>query len=232
MACGHCCYSCAFEGIDMPWEIFKLAMDKWGHLVYKIKNNISIGGGEPTLHPDFWKMLNYTMLYGRPWLATNGSLTEDVLRLVKMAKSGFVKVSLSMDKYHEHIDPKVVQVFKDGLYRHPYPGSNKKSIEDKTCSFEWYPGQDNYIDGRTIRISRNPKKAGRSKEGVIACCCPVLQVKPTGDITGCGCPDAKLVGTVQDGFFKEYEDRIPILKEGATCMDIYRCSKTWVKEQK
>ena len=228
MSCAHCCYSCTFEGEDMPWETFKLAMDRYGKMSSSFKRSISIGGGEPTLHPDFWKIINYAMLYGKPWFATNGSNTEDVLRASDMAKKGLIRSCLSIDKYHSKIDKKVINSFKDGLTRYPMSRSPKKSIRNKTCSWEWHSSKGINVDGRSIRVSRNVKKIGRSKEGVVSCCCPTIQVKPNGTMTGCGCPDAPVVGTVKDGFFKEFEDKLPILRKKnnkrKTGRDIFWCS--------
>jgi hypothetical protein len=68
---------------------------------------ISIGGGEPTI-----AVVNTTQ---PPWLITNGKLTKDDLKLADLTKRGIVYCELSKDKYHDPIDPKVINAFKDHI---------------------------------------------------------------------------------------------------------------------
>ena len=227
MSCSHCCYACTFEGEDMSWETFKLAMDKFGRKSSCFRGTISIGGGEPTLHPDFWKIVSYSMLYGKPWFATNGSTTEYAFKAVDLAKNGLIRACLSIDRYHNKIDKEVVRRFREGLTRYPMEGSPKSFIKDKICSWEWYSEKGVDVDGRSMRVTRNTIQMGRSKSGVISCCCPVVQVRPNGTMTACGCPDAPVVGTVKDGFLKEFEDKLPILRKNnkrKEKKELYWCS--------
>jgi MoaA/NifB/PqqE/SkfB family radical SAM enzyme len=131
---------------------------------------INIGGGEPTLHPKFWKFL--TILLARRdteciWLATNGSRTEDALALAKLAKSGAIGVDLSRDKFHSPIDPKVVTAFAEaGNAR--YESTNHKD----------------YNDLRHIRSVTEVIRAGRGKDigNSDACPCSDTVVRPDGNI--------------------------------------------------
>ena len=66
----------------------------------------TIGGGEPTLHPNFWEMMYYTIneahLHQVPVsIITNGSDHDSSLLLAGMAKNGVVRAWLSYDNYHD-----------------------------------------------------------------------------------------------------------------------------------
>jgi MoaA/NifB/PqqE/SkfB family radical SAM enzyme len=90
---------------------------------------ISIGGGEPTVHPKFWDMLGWAITHTdheerKPWLATNGKKTQDALRLASLAKSGVISCDLSQDLYHEPIDERVISAFSMKKNGYPYDGSH------------------------------------------------------------------------------------------------------------
>jgi MoaA/NifB/PqqE/SkfB family radical SAM enzyme len=144
---------------------------------------ITIGGGEPTLHPQFWKFLAIALAYGSEgvWLATNGSQTETALVLAKMAQRGVLGVALSRDHYHRDIEPEVVEAF-----------TSKRGF-----------GNDN--DRREIRSVREIMSAGRGKDisgATDKCPCSDAIVKPDGRVVWCGCDDAPYVGNVLKGHFK------------------------------
>ena len=52
MTCAHCCYSCSPRKRNfMSKDVFVKALDLCD------LDDISIGGGEPTLHPLFWDFI-------------------------------------------------------------------------------------------------------------------------------------------------------------------------------
>ena len=70
MECEHCCMSATAKGEDMSIGTFKNALE--------YDEYITIGGGEPTLHPKFWEMMGLALGFGEyVWLATNGSITKE-----------------------------------------------------------------------------------------------------------------------------------------------------------
>ena len=180
MRCKHCCYSCTSKGQDMTLDTFKRAMQ----LVEDYGSDLSIGGGEPTLHPEFWQFLGYALskeFEGPLWLATNGKRTADALALAKLAKTGAIACALSQDKWHERVEPRVVQAFtRPSAYSHTYNDSHPN-------------------DFREIRNITAPFNAGRWKSGERRCVCPDLVVQPDGKITQCGCLDSPVVGNVRSG---------------------------------
>lgn len=176
MRCKHCGFACTAKGEDMPMEVFKKTIE-WAA---EYDDTISLGGGEPTIHPQFMEMLGLSILYANehiPWLATNGKETKIALKLAQLAKCGIISCELSQDPFHEKIDPKVVEAFKK--YR-PYDNytENKK-------------------DYRGVRnTSHNLIKAGRCKKGDDYCICEEIFIKPNGDIHQCGCKNSTKIGNV------------------------------------
>ena len=68
----------------MDFDTFKKCLE-WG------EDYISLGGGEPTIHPDFEKFLLTAISECEyVWLATNGKHTRRALLLAKLARSGVI----------------------------------------------------------------------------------------------------------------------------------------------
>jgi MoaA/NifB/PqqE/SkfB family radical SAM enzyme len=152
---------------------------------------ITIGGGEPTLHPEFWHFLIDAISHENSeyvWMATNGSLTATAIKLANLAKKGVIGCALSLDPWHDEIDYSVVEAFE--------------------CSTQYGRSED---DQREVRdVSRSgPFNVGRAEETgegtQDGCACPGLQVRPNGDVYACGCPDAPKLGNVLTGYEESEE---------------------------
>jgi len=206
MTCQHCCFACNKNGEDMPFEMFQDIMRKWAYRLDFENKWIVIGGGEPTLHPKFWKIMSCAMSFGIPWVATNGSNTQDALTLARLGGRNKIRAVLSQDKWHDPIEQYVIDAFKNGLKRERYG---------------WWDEKD-ASNAKEIRTVVYPYAGGRCDTGVKSCPCRGVQIRPNGNIFACGCEDAPMVGTVKDGFFEEYKD-IPWFD---------KCYKEWGKETK
>ena len=158
----------------MSLATFRHALDAAGDCV-------TLGGGEPTLHPKFWQILGEAIATADSvWLATNGSITKTALALAKLAEKGVIGCDLSQDCYHDPINEKVVEAFRKNT-----------SISGR--------GINGDNDWRGVRnVNGNEIKAGRSKTGTEECFCNELIVKPDGTIMGCACPDAPILGNIND----------------------------------
>ena len=142
---------------------------------------ITIGGGEPTLHPKFWNIIGESLAEFDVWLATNGSITKTALTLAKMAHKGILGCDLSLDDYHDPIDPQVIDAFK----RNPSTQNYNHYREDTTN------------DARGVRnVNGREINAGRCDFGQEGCICDDFIIKPNGDFKACGCIDSPIFGNV------------------------------------
>ena len=127
--------------------------------------NITIGGGEPLLHPDFWELLIIAIASGsNARVVTNGLLDHGAITLAELARRGIIRAQLTLDKWHTPIKSSVVAAFKEGLTHFKSP-----------------------LDGRRVKEYNFAVKAGRADFGIPGCCCDELTVLPDGEIYGCGC---------------------------------------------
>lgn len=172
MTCKHCGFACTAKGEDMSIETFRNALG--------CNEHITLGGGEPTLHPLFWQMLGESIACCESvWLATNGSQTTIAIALAKMAKKGVIGCALSQDDYHDEIDYEVIEAFRRGKRSVKHEDRDYREIRDVT--------------GKEI-------KSGRWKKGKKGCICEDIIIKPNGDVFGCGCKDAIRLGNVNTGY--------------------------------
>lgn len=159
MLCKHCCFSCTKKGIDMTMETF-IAVCK---LAKKMGDYIVLGGGEPTIHPNFFEMLGISIVYSEenlPLVITNGKISNIAYELYWLTKNNKIYCNLSQDSFHEPIDKKIVSLF-----------TNAKLIRN--------------VDQNIIPVGRG-KKISTSKNKK-QCSCNELFIDPTGYIYSCGC---------------------------------------------
>lgn len=197
MKCAHCCYSCNKNGKHMPRNVWQDAIrfaEKWDSEV------ISIGGGEPTLHPDFFEILQRCMWgFSYVWMATNGSRTKTMRRLVNILngedyyngeenaiipeKDQF-SVELSTDYYHDPISDEI-RDYWERMTKAKRPGFGLRDVTQ---------GHGPVEQGRAKRTS------SAMRDG---CCCPELTIRPDGKIKVCGCTNSPIIGDIWNGIERE-----------------------------
>jgi len=134
---------------------------------------VTIGGGEPTVHPEFWKFLGYIMSQSETvHIITNGLRTEYALGIANLIQNKKISGRLSLDKYHRKVSNKVIKAFQKA----------------NAVEFINY----NELNNRFPSLI----KSGRSKTGRETCPCEDIFVMPNGDIKQCGCLDAPIFGNV------------------------------------
>lgn len=171
MECSHCCYSCTSEGIDMDESTFKAACK----IAEDYEDYITLGGGEPTIHPKFWQFIGVALGHASSemgvYVVTNGKKKKTALRLAR-ASRGLLSSSVSNTQYHEGIDSEVLSAFK------------RKD------------GRQTAIRGVLESVSR----VGRGANvffGEDRCVCNELFITPLGEIFSCACKVVSF-GTVRE----------------------------------
>lgn len=184
MTCAHCCFACTGKGTYMKQEVF----DKCLEIAKEREEYVTLGGGEPTLHPKFmeWVMqaalatVDTSMSFDGPsvMVITNGKKTETAQKLAKLAKLGVISAELSQDEFHDTIDERTVQMFE-----------RYASIRDVTNQ-----GRNPVLD-----VGRASKS---HEEGLLnvrdGCACDTLFIAPNGDFYQCGCKTKKLGNVLTD----------------------------------
>lgn len=160
----------------MSEEVWRASLN----LCYEYELEITLGGGEPTLHPQFERILLESIGLSNinkdrnVAVITNGSHRDRSLLLWRLGVQGIVYARLSYDQYHDldMIDDEVIDKFT----------------------------QNKMLWGTT---TRNVVKAGRAihiKGAEEGCICPTSRIEPNGDIFHCGCLDAPRYGNILTGF--------------------------------
>jgi len=184
MRCGHCCFSCApGAGEDMPHRVFAAAL----RLAANYGEYICLGGGEPTVHPQFERFLLEAIAMSdselSPFVATNGKRRMRALMIARLAKAGAITGVLSLDEWHEPISCDVIEAF----------GNNVRTIVDP------------FLVGRYLETSGLDRADEPPESMRLRCVCDECFVVPNGTIYQCGCADAPVIGHVDTGIEEPYE---------------------------
>lgn len=193
MHCAHCCYDCGPTGYDMDEDTFRKSIEFIKDLSFTSgrRHNITIAGGEPTIHPQFEYFMKtlfrekpiigddvdfrYKRL-GRVQIFTNGKLRREAEFVKMLARKRLAVVNLSLDEYHEPIDEDFVEQWKQLAATNDY-----FKISDRS----------NHITpaGRALKNNLG--------DAFGACLYDALFITPAGEIFSCGCQQESF-GTVFD----------------------------------
>ncbi len=223
MACPHCCYSCSMKGKHGDLQTIKDSI----RFALDYTEIISIGGGEPTLHPDFFEILKTCLWeFDSVWMATNGSKTDIMYRLDNIinqedypecdCQEEYTKEELieyTGDEYgclcHEKIqndtilqENKLTVALSQDYFHDPID----QRIIDLWKSRK-YEIRD-VTEGHTGIIAEGRAKrtgSGWNEEG---CVCPDLLIRPDGKIKLCGCKKSPIIGDVYYGIEGKWDEII------------------------
>lgn len=172
MRCAHCCNSCGPRGKHAKTETMIDAMK----LGQETGEYYTIGGGEPTLHPDFLTILIHGIALQEdmgPHVITNGTNKNISLLLAKLAKKEVIGAELSWDDWHDSsmVDNKVFEAFE-----------KMKALRDIK---------------RPIPIGRAAKTGVGEEYRKYECVCDDILIDIKGRIWACGCKKEQF-GTVKN----------------------------------
>lgn len=214
MRCDHCCYSCGPKGEHMNMNTFYQAVQYIGDW----DECISIGGGEPTVHPNFFQILSHCIsIFDYVWMATNGKKKRSMKRLAKIIdgedeeiyQEGKLHVDLSLDYFHEPIDYDIESYW----LRRSTTRDSGYGIRDVTTSHYG-----------VIKQGRAERTQNWATEG--ECVCSDLIIKPNGQIKICGCNSSPIIGDVWNGVEPKWEKVIQSgLFREADCYTTYKRKK-------
>lgn len=206
MRCEHCCMESnpSRKGF-MPQNIFERAVSAAENYCMAM----TIGGGEPTLHPKIFEYLHTVMRsygYGdleiQPFMVTNGKNFRRAKKIYELTQPDdegmypvyaydgtvmeykddpLIRVELSTDYFHEAIDPRITEMYRRSARRRD-PGAG---VRDVTTSFSGVMGV-----GRALKNGIAGYKADD-------CACETLFVAPDGKVYSCGCRK-HLLGEIWD----------------------------------
>jgi len=169
MTCDHCAFSCTNKGKHMSLAIFRKACD----FASNFDDNIFLGGGEPTLHPQFEHFLGIALLNSNSesnlGLVTNGTNEKLTLQLLRLAQEEKIFCEVSLDNWHD---------------------------------YDMVSDQVRDLATRQKMVSRidKPMKRGRATYGINRCACADMLISPEGDVYPCGCK-IKKIGNILDPHF-------------------------------
>lgn len=202
MTCDHCCFSATAKGERMDHNTFFHALQ----LAARYGEFVTIGGGEPTTHKDFFVFLDKAIefrqeRYGIEGLhvVTNGKTKSKALKLLDYVERGEpVDVELSQDQFHDSIDPYVVQRFRqhdNRRYSRMYSGSDGEGTAGIRSVTQIQPV------GRAVDTGVWTGNQYRADK----CCCETPLVDPKGQVWSCGCKTHKLGWVWEDDVLEGYD---------------------------
>lgn len=164
---------------------------------------VTIGGGEPTLHKLFARMIEYAdeMLHANTgvegvYIITNGSRIRNTMKAVAIMEE--------WDDISNNAEFHIVLSANDGFH-------DWDKMHPKVYNYFATRQKSERLRGRSgdfIRTVAEIMPQGRAVENGIAtrdggCCCEDLFVRPNGDVHACGCLDSPKVGDVHSGVDSE-----------------------------
>lgn len=193
----------------MSMATFKAALS----LASEDGSMLTIGGGEPTLHPhcmDFvWMAVRATLqnsfhagmsIVG---LVTNGSVPKRALEIAAMARAGLVSARLSYDKFHnvKMVRKDVLRAFQAEQIESDWGPPRKKDERDLRTINRW----EYFVAPHGRALDNNMGDHPTIKKD--SCFCEGIFITPDGRIWQCGCCE-KQIGHTSDlkAFYVKYNE--------------------------
>jgi len=197
MKCEHCCVDAKAKGTRMTRETL---VSVCNFLEAQGEAHVTVGGGEPTLHPDFIPMIEKMMEinlrgnYINVAVITNGTRINKIKQFLKLQEryndqvGELLIMELSTDDYHDR------SMVSDWVWEY----FTSRKLTHGRSSYEF--GND------------GPVPVGRAKKNDLGnlfstgyrgtfnpsrrCVCTGNIVRANGDVVPCGCDDVPILGNV------------------------------------
>lgn len=178
----------------MPLNIFQKALS----VAIDHGDYVTIGGGEPTMHPRFFEYLNMVREEQRrdnfeitPFLVTNGKAYGKADRLLRILEreqglgEHTISVNLSRDQWHDAIDGRIVRRY------HQLKVMTKNLIDFRSVT-------------KIAPVGRGKNGVFDERRTITPCACEDALVDPQGQVWSCGCKK-HLLGSIWDsGVLDDY----------------------------
>lgn len=215
MRCEHCCMeSHPKRKRFMSDNVFEACID----LALQCDMHVTLGGGEPTLHPNIFKYIKilkrlywYKELSNQPFMVTNGKNYSKALKIFKETQPdndyGLYALpdNLYPEEYAEFFEEPGIRVELSTDYYHEAIDSRILELY-RTAQRRRDPGAGT----RDVTTSYSGVMGiGRAKKNGIAdfkpndCVCETLFIDPDGDVFSCGCRTHK-IGDIFDTSFMDW----------------------------
>jgi hypothetical protein len=179
----------------MPLNIFQKALS----VAIDRGDYVTIGGGEPTMHPRFFEYLNMVREEQRrgnfeitPFLVTNGKAYGKADRLLRILEheqemeEQTISVNLSRDQWHDAIDERIVRRY------HQLKVTTKNLIDFRSVT-------------KIAPVGRVRTSVFDEQRTITPCACEDALVDPQGQVWSCGCK-THLLGYIWDsGILDDYD---------------------------
>lgn len=219
MLCAHCCYSCTMKGRHMPWNTFIDAVS----FIRNWDDTLSIGGGEPTLHPRFFDILKICLdNFNYVWMATNGSKTDIMYRLSNIIDGEDYQ---NCECSEEDIASGYCQCYEKCYENSIYQDGKLSVALSQDCFHDEI--DERIVNMWTMRANNHGpshfeiRDVTKAHSGIIAqgrakktgsgwneedCVCSDVIIKPSGKLKLCGCNNAPYIGNIWSGIDAKWEE--------------------------
>jgi hypothetical protein len=144
-----------------------------------VLKKVCLSGGEPTLHPQFWRFVDLALESikhnnGIIQISTNGTMKESALKLAELARKGILEARLSYTKWHN------------------------RSMVEKAVVAAFLVSRPNLMISEGFKIVSATGRAASNGFGEDICYWNYgWNIDPAGNIFNCGCRKERL-GSVFD----------------------------------
>jgi hypothetical protein len=189
-------------------------------LAISYNQEVYLGGGEPTLHPQLWEFIGLSLKANAllsqqhnknlTGLVTNGTNRDISLRLAALADIGALSVRLSNDAHHDHtmVDSEVREAFKA-----VFSFTSARVCSSKEC-----------VDSIVAMIPLGrAKRHHYTKEFPPDGCGAEVHVDPDGRVWRCSCRKER-IGNVRRGILPQFRE----MMNGLTDTHALGCSSLHV----